>query len=160
MEESEMGYDDANIVTNTKFLKIEPGDPHDLRLLDENPSESYKHNSGPNGKLDRPVDCLGEETCAYCQDGHDPNQRFTANVYDHNRNKVMLWEYGPAIAKQLKAIAIALKEEQKNILQFDLKVSAEGSGLQKKTTVTMRTTSKAIPADLKLIQIKGEGIPF
>jgi hypothetical protein len=159
MEENEMGYDDTNIIVNTKFLKIESGEPHDIRLLDANPVESFKHNGGPNGKLEKPVECMGEDTCALCQEGHEPNQRFTANVFDHLRKKVMLWEYGPAIAKQLKAIAVALKEEQKSIMDFDLKVSAEGSGLQKKTTITPRTSSRPVPEGLKLLSTDKE-IPF
>ena len=148
------GYADPNIKSTSKYLKIESGQPRDVRLLNAEPGEIFEHFS-PSGS----IECKGEEACTACQDGDEPQQKFTTNVYDHGDKKVRLWKYGATIARALKSIAITLSEEGKSIMDVDLKVEATGSNKQKKYTVTPRMTAKPIPPGLTLYKLDGE-IPF
>lgn len=148
-----MGYADQKIKQTSKYLKIESGEPHDLRLLNAEPAETFEHFS-PGGS----IDCKGD-MCAACQDGDDAQQKFSTNVYDFKDQKVYLWKYGAMIAKALKSIAITLDEEGKSIMEVDLKVEATGSNKSKKYTVTPRMTAKPVPADLQLYKLDGD-VPF
>jgi hypothetical protein len=155
-----MSYADQDIKTRSKFLKIEQNAPMVVRLLDATPVEVMKHQlkqANADGKFQ--IECQGEDICPLCQDGDEATQKFIANVYNHTLSKVQLWEYGPSIAKMIKKVAINLAEEEQDIMNFDLKVEAEGAGLNKKYTVTMRTTPQPVPAGLQLIKIE-PGIPF
>jgi hypothetical protein len=145
------GYADPDIKQTSKYLKIESGTPVDLRLLNKEPAETFEHFS-PVGS----IECKGE-MCSACNDGDESQQKFITNVYDFGAQKVRIWKYGATIARQIKEIAITLQEENKNILEVDLKVSATGSNKQKKYTVTPRMTAKPMPADLKLFPLD---IPF
>lgn len=146
-----MGYDNPDIKSQGKFLKIESGDPHDIRLLNPEPFEIIEHFS-PAGSFE----CKGD-ICGACKDGDEPNQRWVTNVFDHNTKKVKIFKYGAMVAKALKSIAITLSEEGKSIMDVDLKVEATGSNMQKKYTVTPRMTSKTVPSGLELFPID---IPF
>jgi hypothetical protein len=155
-----MSYSDQEIKQTSKFLKIEAGSPAVIRLLDSDPVEVMKHSMGKeavDGKFQ--VECKGEDICPFCQDGKEPVQKFICNVYNHTLHKVQLFEYGPMIAKALKKIAINLEEEGKSIMDFDLKVEAEGSNLTKKYTVTPRTSAMAVPHGLVKIKID-QDVPF
>lgn len=150
------GFGDVNIKTNTKFLKIDAGDPHDVRLLNQEPTEIYKHNFPPPTK---PVLC-GGPTCPHCESGNEPGQKFITNVYDFNFSKVKLWEYGSMIAKQLQAICKTLGEEGRQINDVDLKVEATGANLAKRYQITPRGTSKPLPKGLELLEIESGDVPF
>lgn len=132
-------YGDITIKNNSRFLKIESGFPHDIRLLSPAPTEKSLHGFGKEA-----VECTGKE-CEECAGGHQAKQRFSADVYDFTTGRAMTWEFGGSVAKQLKKIDITLKEEGGAILQTDLKVEAEGQNMQKKYTVTPRRTSKPLP---------------
>lgn len=145
------GYSDLEIKSTGKFMKIDPGQPRVIRLLDESPVERTIHGFGKDA-----IKCIGDG-CLKCATGKDePKQRFKANVYDHGLKKVLLWEFGPAIAKQLKIIDKSLAEEGRVITQADLKVEASGSNLTKKYNVTIRLTSQTVPADLKMHSTEDE----
>lgn len=146
------GYD-QDIKVNSKFLKIEAGDPHDVRLLDAEPVEIYSHQQPPPNK---PVVCEGAG-CALCESGDEPRQRFLTNVYDFNSKKVKVFEYGSMIGKQLKEIYKTLMEEDRKITDVDLKISATGSQLSKRYQITPRGTSKPVPAGLQLNDLAGNG---
>lgn len=154
-----MSYADQEIKQTSKFLKIEQGAPMVIRLLDDTPVEVMKHSmkGAVDGKFQ--VECKGDDICELCQDGQEPTQKFITNIYNHTLHKVQLFEYGPMIAKLIKKIAVNLSEESQDILNFDLKVEAEGSGMSKKYTVTPRTTQILVPAGLVKIKIDA-GIPF
>lgn len=150
-----MSYSAINIKSAGKFLRIESGQPHDIRILTESPHERSLHGFGSDS-----VECTSPKApCLKCMDGDEPKQRFSANVFDHSARRVMVWEFGTGIAKQLKAIDVTLQEEKKSILDVDLKVDATGSNKAKKYTVTPRMTSKPIPPDLKLY-VLDPGLPF
>lgn len=154
-----MSYADTEIKQNSKYLKIEAGHPMVIRLIDSTPVEVMKHSLGKeavDGKFQ--VDCKGD-MCDLCNDGQDPTQKFITNVYNHTLQKVQLFEYGPMIAKMIKKIAVNLAEEGQDILNFDLKIEAEGAGMSKKYSVTMRTTQMAVPEGLVKIKISG-GLNF
>jgi hypothetical protein len=145
------GYD-QDIKVNSKFLKIESGDPHDIRLLDPEPIEIYNHQvTGAKPEL-----CTGED-CPLCEKGDEPRQRFLCNVYDFNSKKVKVFEYGALIGKQLKEIYKTLLEENRRITDCDLKISATGSNLTKRYQITPRGTSKPVPAGLTLHDLAGNG---
>jgi hypothetical protein len=155
-----MSYADTEIKQTSKFLKIEEGKPMVIRLLDDPPIEVMKHSlKGANADGKFQVDCKGEDLCDICQDGQDPVQKFITNVYNHTLHKVQLYEFGPMIAKAIKKIAVNLAEENQDIMNFDLKVEAEGAGMQKKYTVTPRTTSQTLPPGLVKIKIDS-GLAF
>lgn len=148
-----MSFSNLKIKSNGKFLKIEPGDPHDVRLYSEEPIERIIHGFAKEATV-----CDGPK-CALCAGGQDAKQRFLVNVYDHNTQKVMIWEFGPMVGKQLKAISITLGEEGKSLLDVDLKVEASGSEKNKKYIVTPRMTAKLVPAGLMLHLISSD-LPF
>ena len=154
-----MSYAETEIKQTSKYLKIDQGAPMVIRLLDDPPIEVMKHTlkGAVDGKFQ--VACKGEELCELCQDGQEPTQKWISNCYNHTLHKVQLYEYGPMIAKALKKIAINLGEEGHSIMDYDLKVEAEGAGLNKKYTVTPRTTAQALPPGLVKIKIDVE-IPF
>lgn len=154
-----MSYANQEIKQTSKFLKIEQGAPMVIRLLDPEPVEVFKHalKGNVDGKFQ--VECKGAEICEFCGDGEEPTQKFLVNVYNHTLQKVQLFEYGPMIAKIIKKIAINMVEEGQDILQFDLKFEAEGSGMNKKYSVTPRTTALVVPSGLARIKIDA-GIPF
>jgi len=154
-----MSYADQEIKQTSKFLKIEAGTPMVIRLLDPTPVEVFKHTlkGAVDGKFQ--VECKGQDMCELCQDGQEPTQKFITNVYNHTLHKVQLFEYGPMIAKLIKKIAINLSEEDQDILNFDLKMEAEGAAMNKKYAVTLRTSVQPVPDGLVKIKID-EGIPF
>lgn len=134
-----MSYGELEIKSNSKFLKIESGVPHDIRLLDASPEEKIVHGFGKDATI-----CDGEN-CAQCSAGDDPKQRFVANVYDHTVKRQMTWEFGAAVAKLLKAIDTSMAEEGRKITEIDLKVEATGEKLSKKYMVTPRMSAKPLP---------------
>lgn len=140
-----MSYGDVKIASNSRFLKIEAGTPHDIRLLDADPLEVYEH---PIADA-KPVPCSRSESCALCAGGEVSNQKFLINVYDHDLGRVLLWKYGKTVATKLKAIFNSLREEGGDIMNVDLKVEATGSHLQKKYDVTLRVNTKSVPTVLK-----------
>jgi hypothetical protein len=149
-------YGDVKINSNSVFLKIIAGTPHDIRLLDPTPVETYKHQFG-----NKPVTCKGS-MCDLCQNT-DPKvnarkQRFIVNVYDHTTSKVQLLEYGSMIATQLQTIANSLSEEGMDIMDFDLKIEVSGSGMETKYKVIQRQKSKELPGDIKRLPI--DAVPF
>lgn len=144
-------YADPNIKQTSRFLKIESGEPHDVRLLDLEPFETFEHFNSAGS-----VECKGD-VCPSCQDGDEPQQKFSANVFDHGEKKVKIWKYGSGVAKALKSIAITLQEEDRSIMGIDLKVEAQGSGKQKKYTVTPRVSTKPVPPGLTLYKLD---LPF
>lgn len=148
-----MSFANLNIKATSKFLKIESGKPQDLRLLQDSPMERILHGFGKEA-----TDCLGDD-CSLCAEGHEPQQRFSINVYVHGASKVMIWEFGSGIAKQLRSIAKSLEEESKDIVDVDLRVDSEGEMKAKKYKITPRMTSKPIPSGLVLYKLEGT-IPF
>jgi len=137
-------YGDIEIRSNSKFLKIESGVPHDIRLLSPAPKQRILHGFGKDA-----VDCAGEG-CPNCADGAEAKQRFSAEVYDWKLGRTLNWEFGTSVAKQLKAIDTTLAEEGKKITEVDLKVEATGSNMSKKYTVTPRMTSKKLPEGVEI----------
>ena len=138
-----MSYGDLDIRNTGKYLKIENGQPHDVRLLDETPFEKTIHGFGKEATI-----CQGDD-CTECAEGDEPKQRFMANVYDHGLKKALIWEFGSGVAKQLKAIDNALGEEERKIVDVDLKVDSSGEKMTKKYMITPRMTAKPIPPGLK-----------
>lgn len=144
-----MGYGELDIRSSGKFLKIEAGAPHDLRILNADPVERIIHGFGKEAKR-----CTGED-CVYCEES-EASQRFITNVYDHGVRRVMIWEFGVTIARKLRSIDNTLREEGKTIMDTDIKVEASGSGMGKKYEVTPRMTSKPVPPGLVLHKIVDE----
>jgi hypothetical protein len=151
-----MNFANLEIKLSGKFLKIESGQPHDIRVLSEEPAEKMQHF---DEKTNKSMIC-GGPNCTYCISGLPISQRFRVNVYDHNAQKVLLWEFGTMIAKQIKSVAITLAEEHKILLDVDLKIEASGSNKSKKYMVTPRLTSKEIPKGLKLHSLEDPDLPF
>lgn len=145
-----MSFADLKIKSGGKFLKIEPGEPRDVRLYSEDPMEKHIHGFGKEA-----VQCSGK-ICSRCAEGSEVKQRFLVNAYDHTSEKVVIWEFGAMIAMQLKALAIALKEEGRSIMDIDLKVDATGSNQNKKYTVTPRMTAKQVPTGLVLYKLDAD----
>lgn len=149
-----MSFADLKIKSGGKFLKIESGEPHEVRLYSEDPVEKIIHGFG------KEAEPCGGKGCLRCAEGSQPKQRFLVNVYDHGSQKVLVWEFGGMIAGQLKALAIALKEEGRSLMDVDLKVDATGSSKNKNYTVTPRMTSKMIPTGLVLYKLDASDLAF
>lgn len=146
-----MSFEDLEIINNSKYLRISPGEPHEVRVLSDSPSQRIIHGFGKEA-----AECGGDH-CMKCTAGDEKKQRFYVNAYDHNSQKVMIWEFGSMIAKQLKKVSITLKEESRVLLDVDLKIEADGVKPNIKYTVTPRGVSKAIPTGLVLHKLD---LPF
>ena len=149
-----MNWNDLEIKSTSKFLKIEDGKPQTIRLIGEG-SERVIHGFGKEETV-----CSGNG-CLICSSGSEnsaPKQRFKANVYNWTTNKVHLWDFGPGIAKQLKEIAKSLASEQKDMESIDLKISVSGTGMQKKYTIMPWPSTKELPPGLAVYDL--DSIPF
>lgn len=149
-----MSFADLKIKSGGKYLKVEAGEPRDIRLYSEDPAEKLIHGFGKEAQA-----CTGK-MCVRCSEGSEAKQRFMVNVYDHNSQRVAIWEFGGMIAGQLKGIAIALKEEGRSLMDVDLKVDATGSSQNKKYIVTPRMTAKPVPTGLVLYKLDNSDLPF
>lgn len=147
-------YGDIQIKSTSVFLKVSQGLPQEIRLLDDTPVEQLKHSDGK-----KTVICPGGQ-CIWCAEGKKPRQRWITNVYSHTTGRVHLFEYGAQVAKAFQAIAKSLAEESADIMDVDLKVEVQGSGLETKYTVTPRRTLKQLPEGLKKIAIRTDEVPF
>ena len=149
-------YGTKKIFKNSIFLKVNEGKPETVRLLDPDPTEQWQH------KIGTKLEACGGEQCPFCEAGHSKGQRFVTNVYNHGEGKVQLWSYGPMVAEELKAIALALEKDEVDIMDSDLEITVKGDGLQKKTKVQPRMKSQPLPKGLKLLRIgaKEVDIPF
>lgn len=149
-----MSFADLKIKSSGKFLKIEAGEPHDIRLYSEDPVEKIIHGFG------KEAEPCGGTGCLRCAEGSEAKQRFLVNIYDHGVQKVLIWEFGGMIAGKLKALAIALKEEGHSLMDVDLKVDATGSSKNKVYTVTPRMSSKPVPTGLVLYKLDNSNLAF
>lgn len=147
---------DVVIKSNSVFLKVESGHPQIIRLLDESPTEQFKHSIRENDQF-KTVGCSGKG-CSYCEKG-PAKQRFVTNIYNQKLKRVQLFEYGAAIAIQFQSIAESLKEQDVDLMNVDLEVSATGEKLTKKYNVIPRMNSASLPDGLELIEIK-DALPF
>lgn len=146
-----MSFEDLEIQSNNKYVKVKPGVPQEMRILSEEPFVQVIHGFGKEKK-----ECGGEH-CLKCAGGDQKKQRFFVNVYNHTFKKVLIWEFGSMIAKQLKKISVTLKEEGRPLMDVDLKVEAEGSNMNTIYTVTPRGVSQPVPTGLVLHKLD---LPF
>jgi hypothetical protein len=142
-------YGDIDVKSSSKFLKIESGVPHQVRLL----GDAFEKNIHGFGKDQ--VTC-GGEGCIQCADGSEPKQRFKANVYDHTLGRVMIFEFGASVGKQIREIAKTLAQDQTDITNVDLKISVSGTGMQKKYMVMPWMPPKALPTGLILHKLSDD----
>ncbi len=127
-----------------KFLKIESGETVDIHILSKEPVKQVIHGFGQEK-----LACSGSD-CHMCAEGETAKQRWLVNVFDRKDKKVKIFEFGPTIARQIKNIAEMLEESEQTIHDVDLRIKAEGSGLNKEYTVMQKPISGEIPADIKL----------
>lgn len=142
-----MSYSDMKIDSNSKYLKIVSGQPKVIRILTETPVviyEAFKKKGEPE------------------PEEKDKKQKFLINVFDHDSQKVVIFKFGPAIAKQIKKIAASLEEEENDIMNVDLKIEAEGEMLSKEYTVTPRTKLMPMPPIETLVMhdLRQSSVPF
>ena len=138
-----MGYSDMKIDSG-KYLKIDNA-PVDIHILSKTPVVSLQHGWGEDK-----LTCAGED-CNACSEGETPKQRFFVNVWDRKDKKVKIYEFGGAVARQIRAIAEMLEEGQQTIHDVDLRIKKDGSDKQTKYTVMNRPLSgEIIPEDVKL----------
>lgn len=146
-----MSYGDIKIAATGKYLRIETGQPREVRILDETPFEKVVHGFGKDA-----INCQAAG-CDKCAGGDTPKQRFATNVWDHSLQKAMIWEFGPNIAKQLCAIDKSLAEEGRKITDVDLKVESSGEKLSKKYMITPRMSTRGIPESINKVDLS---VPF
>lgn len=145
-----MSFGDRRIRSG-KFLKIESGEPVELRILDDTPYEKMIHGFGETQS-----ECQGEH-CGACQEGSEPKQRFMTNVFSHANSRVMVWEYGTPIHRQLVSIEGECEEADKSLKDVDLKIEKTGNNKTTKYQVTMKIAAKSIPQGLVLHKLD---LPF
>lgn len=138
-----MSFTDMKI-EGGKFLKIESGETVDIHVLSDAPVKQVIHGFGQDK-----LSCSGSN-CHLCADGETPKQRWLVNVFDRRDKKVKIFEFGTAIARQIKAIAEMLEEGKQTVHDVDLRIKAEGSGMNKEYTVMQKPVGGPIPPDLKL----------
>lgn len=138
-----MSFTDLKI-EGGKYLKIDGGDTVDIHILSKEPVKQVIHGYGQEK-----LTCSGEQ-CHLCEEGETPKQRWLVNVLDRRDRKVKIFEFGTSIARQIKAIAEMLAESQQTVHHVDLRIKAEGSGLNKEYTVIQKPMGGEIPPDLKL----------
>jgi hypothetical protein len=138
-----MSFTDMKI-EGGKFLKIEGGQTVDIHVLSKEPVKQVNHGFGQEK-----VSCSGAN-CQLCEEGETAKQRWLINVYDRREKKVKIYEFGPSIARQIKAIAEMLSESSQTIHSVDLRIKAEGEGINKEYTVMQKPSAGEVPSDLKL----------
>ena len=144
--------------------KIESGKPQVIRLLQDNPKVRIQHGFGRTS-----TDCLGDQ-CLKCLEKDEKGnpskdakkkQRFKLNVYSHDQNKVMLFEFGAGILNEIQKVEESLKSQEINILETDLVLNAKGDGMEKKYSVQPMLKSRFVPPDLQLHKLDNDPeIPF
>jgi len=130
-----------------KYLKIKGGDTADIHILSEHPKSVKVHGFGQER-----LDCPGDG-CNMCESGETPKQRWMVNVFDRKDSKVKVYEFGTTVARQIKNIAEMLEESQQTVHHVDLRIKAEGAGINIEYTVMQKPMSGEIPEGLKLYQL-------
>lgn len=155
-----MSFADVKIQTGGMFLKVEAGHPLVLRLLQDDPFQYVIHGFGKEGE-----ECAGQN-CTFCQDKDEQGnpskfskrrQRFKLNIYSHDFQKVMIWEFGPQVMGLLQNSEASLKIQGLKILDVDLMVSSAGEGMDKEYSVQPMLKSKDVPSGLTLHKLD---LPF
>lgn len=152
-----MSFADINIKSSGLFLKVEAGKPVTIRLLQDSPVSEMTHGFGKTK-----VACAGPG-CPACgmedPELRKPKQRFKINIYSHDSQKVMIFEFGPALCRQLKIAEKNLLIQGVKITDTDLIVDASGEKEQRKYQVTPMIKSKEIPSGLILHDL-GNDLPL
>lgn len=160
-----MAFGDYDVKTGGMFLKIESGKPQIIRLLQDDPSMKIIHGFGKTA-----MPCEGEG-CIYCLEKDDKLQptknakakkRFKLNVYSHDQQKVLLWDFGPGVMGLLQDVETSLKLQGVKILETDLIVNAKGELMDKEYSIQAAMKSKPVPEGLVLhpLESKSSGVPF
>lgn len=143
-----MSYQDMDVDAGAgKYLRVKGGESADIHILTEVPFKMVCHGFGKER-----LTCAGKE-CRMCAEGETPKTRWIINVFDRKDNAVKIYEFGPSIARQVKAIAEMLAEQQQTVHDVDLRIKAEGSGMDTEYTVLHRKMTGPMPAELKLHKI-------
>lgn len=137
--------------TGGLYLKTESGKPLAVRLLQDDPLQYAVHGFGPSQ-----TECSGQH-CHLCgvlgDDGKPKNKRrkrFKLNIFSHDQNKVMIWEFGPQVMGQLQTTEGTLKLQDVKILDVDLMVQSSGEGMDKEYSVQPMMKSRTVPVGLVL----------
>lgn len=142
-----MSWDNIEIRSVGKFLKVESDKPQTIRLIGDGVSRVI-HGFGKDE-----TKCQGNG-CSLCSEGNEAKQRFKANVYSFTQGKVFQWDFGGGIAKQLKEVAKGLSGDGKTMDDVDLKISVSGSGLQKKYSIMPWPKQKDVPMGLAVYDLE------
>lgn len=142
------------------FFKVESGTPMVVRLLHDDPFQYVQHGFGKIAE-----ECSGEN-CLFCQekdaDGNATDkskrkQRFKLNIYSHDSQKVMIWEFGPQVMGLIQNSEASLKIQGLNILDVDLMVTSNGEMMDKEYSIQPMLKSRDVPAGLTLHKLD---LPF
>lgn len=137
--------------TDSKFLKINPGESVQFHIISQEPKKSISH--WINGKK---FECEGDP-CEYCSSGNKPRKGWKMRVFDRNSKTVKVYEFGPQVAAQIKNIDEILTENQQSVHDVDLRIKREGSGaLDTEYFVNQVPMKEPVPAGL----IEDDSIPF
>ena len=137
-------YDQLEIETSGKYLKIKSGESADIHILSEVPSMQKNHGYGKSK-----VTCTGKG-CSSCAAGDRPRQRWTVNVWDRREECVKLFEFGAMVASQIKAIAEMLKMDGHSIHSVDLRIRKDGAEEATKYMVMQKQAVGSIPDTIEL----------
>lgn len=149
-----MSFADVELKLSGMFLKLEVGKPATLRLLQDSPVSRTIHGFGKAA-----VECVGN-ACAGCasddQDFKKSKQRFKINIYSHDQQKVMIFEFGAAVIRQLKTTEKNLVAQGLKITDIDLIIDASGEKTQRKYQVTPMIKSREVPQGLVLHNLESD----
>lgn len=149
-----MSFADVEIKSSGLFLKIESGKPVTIRLLQGTPYARVIHGFGKTA-----VNCDGKGCLSCLSDDAEfkkSKQRFKVNVYSHDSQKVMIFDFGPGLTRQFQTTEKNLKAQGLEIVDVDLIIDAAGEKEQRKYQVTPMIKSKAIPVGLVLHDLAGD----
>lgn len=147
-----MAFSDLDLPVGGMYLKIKSGEAYTIRMMQDTPSVKTLHGFGKEA-----VKCDGTG-CVMCGDANNKNrkakQRFSINVYSHDQQKVLVWEFGSGICGQIREIEESLKKQGLTLTETDLGITAKGENMEKRYMVQPMIKSRPVPEGLTLYELE------
>lgn len=144
-----MGFNDMDIPESEgKFLKVKGGTVVQFHIISESPKRFLVHGFGKVR-----IACAGD-ACVPCNEGEQAKHRWMINVFDRGSNTVKIFEFGQQIASQIKNIAETLSENQQTVKDVDIRIKADGDGMDREYFVNYVPKKGELPKGLVEHELK------
>lgn len=150
-----MSFADIEFPNSGLFLKIVPGKPSVIRLLQADPVARYVHGFGKTEVACQGAGCAG---CMNPDKEFKAKHRYKMNVYSHDTQKVLIFDFPKTLCQTFQSVERTLASQGLKIMDVDLVVEGSGEKMQRKYQVTPMIKSKEVPAGLSLHDLSG--LPF